>query len=920
VEIEKERRKASMQTRRSEGLIWACLHTLLHLAENLDVERKMCKRGIVQLILPLLVKGRENCRLQLLAINFLRKLSIFEENKNAMVALGAGPLLVDLLPSPEDSSGRKAGGGSKKGGGGGSTATAGGAESTATTAPPSPLLLELRASVLHLMFNLTFDPTMCASFLHCGTVPKAASMLRLTPFRLPGLKLLYRLSTDYAVRGQFATVDAVSLTLTMVLKFPSPRLPAELAALAANLTMHPLTAEAILQVPDSVKKLTARLVKTGDAACAKLLRGLSQYTYALAADAELRAAAGEEVAAMDPRLACALGLARLGKPGASKGTKGRAAAAQAAVARAVRAKAEAGGEGKVGDAAEEEALLESAPGAAAQSRQGTTNFSRKQGGGQATTTTTTSMGEPLEPPALLPDDHLDSQRQQQQQPLHVVDGFSPMVGSWSPPPPHPVTFSTPHDGVWTPVIPDILSLLAQSEAQDIVDVSVELLGLLANMLPRDVPGGRGWSTLLGSSTRGEGSLMHTLSQRLLPREDTQAEDDLLLESIMLLGSLALDPESAGPLAASPLPRTLIFAIRARGRMDSDICLQGMVTLNRLLCHDETREVLLSDPSLVSIIAVLLAHPHPGISAEAEDAAYVVGEHDKTFGGGELWEALRARRFEVHNEAWCKSVAKAAGAVVKAHPGGLEGGTGKSLHEQQLVSAAHHQGNPAAPNPERALLEKLRATLVGEARQTGAKGPHYWLPGGTRYAVVCVDAGEEAEACGGGEEDVPDSLEDDMLAARGRVVKGGGVLSPDRASAAGVGGSPLRGETSVPFDMDFLWQQANSVGNSFGEKSHLTAGGRTAAATLSPRLHGHGAGGLDHHSGGFSNNLGGVPLPGGNGPLENNPLDYGEEVEEVGEHEESGDNLNGWASDADGGGTDAEDEMRAAAFLNPYGGR
>ena len=102
VEIDKERRKAHVQTRRSEGMMWVCLLTLLHLAEDLDIERKMCKRGIVGLIMPLLAKDRDNVRLQLAAVNFLRKLSIFEENKNAMVALGAGPLLVALLPKEEE--------------------------------------------------------------------------------------------------------------------------------------------------------------------------------------------------------------------------------------------------------------------------------------------------------------------------------------------------------------------------------------------------------------------------------------------------------------------------------------------------------------------------------------------------------------------------------------------------------------------------------------------------------------------------------------------------------------------------------------------------------------------------------------------------------------------------------------------------
>jgi hypothetical protein len=96
VDIDREIRKAGLLTRRSEGLLYVCIHLLLNLAEDLEIERKMCKRGIVGLLTPLL--ERDNAFLLLLVVNFLRKLSIFEENKDAMVAQNVGPRLVGLLP------------------------------------------------------------------------------------------------------------------------------------------------------------------------------------------------------------------------------------------------------------------------------------------------------------------------------------------------------------------------------------------------------------------------------------------------------------------------------------------------------------------------------------------------------------------------------------------------------------------------------------------------------------------------------------------------------------------------------------------------------------------------------------------------------------------------------------------------------
>jgi hypothetical protein len=148
------------------------------------------------------------------------------------------------------------------------------------------------------MFNLTFDSTMCQSFVTAGVLPKVGAMLRASPYRGIGLKLLYRLSVEYNVRGQFAGTDAVSLTFKMSSQFPGNALPIELAALAINLTQHPATAAAFLSKQDSVKGLVSRLAKTQDPLVAKVLRGLAWFTYTSQADFELKAHAQEDARRM----------------------------------------------------------------------------------------------------------------------------------------------------------------------------------------------------------------------------------------------------------------------------------------------------------------------------------------------------------------------------------------------------------------------------------------------------------------------------------------------------------------------------------------------------------------------------------------------------------------------------------------------
>ena len=60
-------------------------YLLLNLAEDLKVEMKMKNKQIIQMLVRTLV--RENHELLILVVSFLKKLSIFVENKNEMVSV-----------------------------------------------------------------------------------------------------------------------------------------------------------------------------------------------------------------------------------------------------------------------------------------------------------------------------------------------------------------------------------------------------------------------------------------------------------------------------------------------------------------------------------------------------------------------------------------------------------------------------------------------------------------------------------------------------------------------------------------------------------------------------------------------------------------------------------------------------------------
>ena len=66
-------------------LISVSYYLLLNLAEDLKVEMKMRNKTIVSMLIKTL--ERDNFELLILVVSFLKKLSIFVENKNEMVRI-----------------------------------------------------------------------------------------------------------------------------------------------------------------------------------------------------------------------------------------------------------------------------------------------------------------------------------------------------------------------------------------------------------------------------------------------------------------------------------------------------------------------------------------------------------------------------------------------------------------------------------------------------------------------------------------------------------------------------------------------------------------------------------------------------------------------------------------------------------------
>uniref|UniRef100_A0AC35G9C6 Kinesin-associated protein n=1 Tax=Panagrolaimus sp. PS1159 TaxID=55785 RepID=A0AC35G9C6_9BILA len=94
---EKGKKKWEFAIQRQDELVSVLLQILINLADDLKVENKMVKRGILPILIKCLEHG--NVNLQISAATFLWKLSIFLENKDAMISQNIIEKLLPLFPT-----------------------------------------------------------------------------------------------------------------------------------------------------------------------------------------------------------------------------------------------------------------------------------------------------------------------------------------------------------------------------------------------------------------------------------------------------------------------------------------------------------------------------------------------------------------------------------------------------------------------------------------------------------------------------------------------------------------------------------------------------------------------------------------------------------------------------------------------------
>ncbi|VDP99186.1 unnamed protein product [Trichobilharzia regenti] len=229
--------------RKQEQLFRVSFYLLLNISEDLNVEIKMHNKGIVGMICKCL--SRDNFELLILLVSFLKKLSIFSENKNEMVSFicvciknGIIEKLGKLLSRQEE---------------------------------------DLVNLTLRLLYNLSFDTSARLEMVSKGVLNKVVGLLENVQHQAVALYILYHLSTEDQSKPAFVNTPCLSFLMKLILENPDEKSDLVPMALAINLVRDDQCSNSMLNEGRCFKVLAKRAIKFRDALIMKMLRNATQH-------------------------------------------------------------------------------------------------------------------------------------------------------------------------------------------------------------------------------------------------------------------------------------------------------------------------------------------------------------------------------------------------------------------------------------------------------------------------------------------------------------------------------------------------------------------------------------------------------------------------------------------------------------------
>ncbi|KAK1897208.1 Kinesin-associated protein 3 [Dissostichus eleginoides] len=183
------------------------------------------------------ILDREDEELLLVVVSFLKKLSIFLENKNDMAETFAVEKLARLVPCEHE---------------------------------------ELLSTNLRLLLNLSFDTTLRSHMVQAGLLPRFSSLLADEGQRQLSMCILYHISMDDRFKSMFADTDCIPQLMKMLFDCVEKEIDVELISLCINLAANKSNARIICE-GNGLKRLMKRALKLKDVLVMKMIRNLSQH-------------------------------------------------------------------------------------------------------------------------------------------------------------------------------------------------------------------------------------------------------------------------------------------------------------------------------------------------------------------------------------------------------------------------------------------------------------------------------------------------------------------------------------------------------------------------------------------------------------------------------------------------------------------
>jgi len=195
-----------------------------------------------------------------------------------------------------------------------------------------------------------------------------------------------------------------------------------------------------------------------------------------------------------------------------------------------------------------------------------------------------------------------------------------------------------HEGNTKPMFVSFISTLASAiKKEKDEDFVIECLGTLANLNMANI----NFELILSKY-----DLMPFILKVL---RSGQSEDDLVLETVVLIGTIALDENCAALLAQSSIIQVLIDLLGAK-QEDDELVLQISYAFYQMIWHEDTRNVLISQTQAPAYMIDLMHDRNAEIRKVNDSTLDIIREYDSE------WEKrIQTEKFKWHNSQWIEMV-------------------------------------------------------------------------------------------------------------------------------------------------------------------------------------------------------------------------------------------------------------------------